>query len=329
METFARRGGLVLSKEARECYEEWQNALEKSLAKLGIETPFLNKIKNPDKFIKLIEKVELCGEIPKDANVREEMSEIRKRLNSIFLIKDNLPGSIQSKQDLTAIANWMEKDFGVKINTAIMHEGEDWGTEGPLRVTYRRGTSALECTVAMLHEMNHVRNPSCRELMKRETESVFSYFYPDERISMACREYFDGRAVYSYTKALKSSDMAVVAHAAVRLLELLAMPPPEFYLGMESSRKVDHKMEGYGEGLRRYIELIKKIGKERLEEFEEECARRYMVPGLDDGSLVAVDPKKRKMFRVDMEGLKKGVTDIEKLIMEPQDIRSNLPKELS
>ncbi|MGA3020570.1 MAG: hypothetical protein ABSD68_01305 [Candidatus Micrarchaeales archaeon] len=305
MEKVVSRSGVVLSKEVRERYEEWYGTLERSLTRLGIETPILKRIKDPNEFIKSVEKVELGEEVPNDENVREGIREIRKRLNLIFLkknAKDNLPERIQSKQDLIAIAKWMEKDFGVSISTAIMHEDEKWGTEGPFRITYINGTSFLESTVAILHEMNHVRNPSSRELMKGETESVFSAFYPDKGISTACQEYFDGRAVSSYTEALKSSDDAVVAHAALRLLELLAMPGPDFYSN-RPSRKADLSREVYGEGLRRYIGLLTSVGKSKLEEFEEECERRHLVPGLDNGELVVASPKEIRMFKVDVERL--------------------------
>ncbi|NYZ79488.1 hypothetical protein H0N99_05060 [Candidatus Micrarchaeota archaeon] len=82
------------------------------------------------------------------------------------------------------------------------------------------------------------------------------------------------------------------------------------------------------EGFRDYITLCNELaddnvkgiseriknGEEKLRKFEEKCAKKDWMPGIGiDGKLVAINTKERRMFRIDTDKLKTGITDMDEL----------------
>jgi len=159
---------------------------------------------------------------------------------------------------------------------------------------------------------------------KLREDLEFSRFMLDRDMRRAYLRYSEGRAQMGLLELLNTTDDdAVKARAAIELMMDLPFPSPQAVFG-ESNRDIVVKARE-NEGFRFQIDLQKKLGKERLNEFEKWCTEKDWMPGIDiHGRLVVIDPKERKMYEVDLEKLRGGAVEIHDIRMPPAVVERDM-----
>jgi hypothetical protein len=367
--TATKRKDPQLSEEVRELYDKCWKIANESLQKLDIDKRFLQKIKDPYEFSKLMER----------GTMQKEIADVEVRLNRIFASKNNLPERIaDDKKSIRFLSEYIEKNFGKKLSVAI-RESPVPATDGMRTIMFPEGDFTLSVIYQIPHEIRHLEEPFSKKINELEalvlpfskkpdssanmefakltgvrlediddefriqetyglTRRVvflvhlydiglwkpsdektkqnleFSKILLDKDMRRAYIRYKEGRATLAETDLLNSEDDAVRAYAAVRCLLHISTPTPQVYsefykMAAAHSRKI--------EGFMSYYTLEKKLGEGKLKEFDRMCTEKELVPGIDiDGKLVVIYPKKLKMFEVDMDKLKVGVSSIDELIVE-------------
>lgn len=157
-----------------------------------------------------------------------------------------------------------------------------------------------------------------------------SRFFVDKDMRRAYLRYSEGRAQSKQAELLESKDEELKIAVALNLIWWMAYPNPQFYSEQQGREKGYSSDAREPEGFRFYYTLQERLGKDRIRNFERVCMENGLTPGIDaNGKLVVIETKKMKMFEVDSEKLKAGVTNIKELIIKPDDLTSKLPKNLN
>jgi len=154
--TATKRMEPQLSEEVRELYDRCWKIANESLQKLGIDTAFLQKMKDPLEFSKLLEQ----------RRAPRELIETHEKLNHIFTAENKLPEKIIDDEKLVKFfSDYIEKNFGKKLNVDIRerrHEAAAYAHTNTIMLP--QGSLVLDAVISIPHEMSHIDEPFGRKL---------------------------------------------------------------------------------------------------------------------------------------------------------------------
>jgi DNA-binding TFAR19-related protein (PDSD5 family) len=143
-----KKSELILSDEARKTYDHIWNVANESLKNLGIDTAFLQKIKDPHVFSTLMER----------RMAPRELADACDKLNHIFTAKNNLPEKITKDEELVKfLSDYIEKNFGKKIDIAIRERRHQVAAYTRMNtMLFPEGSYILDTIISIPHELAHM-----------------------------------------------------------------------------------------------------------------------------------------------------------------------------
>ena len=299
----------VLTDELRNLYSaSWKTANE-SFRNLKLDSKQLDEIREPRKL---------------NANLQngqtKDLDESMKQLSGIFSSRNNLPERASDEKDIAAFFKWINSNLGMKLNMPKNIYPNVWAAHGKMDVlTYQKGADSAESVIYIIHEMDHIKKPFSG-LSADEEEITSSRSRTSQEIRRNYKRYSEGSAMFATTGILRSSDDALKAYYSIFLMEQLANPSPQSH--SDSSEHKKAHLVRFSEGLRHFIQIDKDM-KEKLKVFEQICAENNLLPGINrEGKLCVANPSTFSMYEIDLEKLKRGITDIEKLKKEYEPLFS-------
>ncbi|MEM3555203.1 MAG: hypothetical protein QXF56_00550 [Candidatus Micrarchaeia archaeon] len=306
LKNLARMRSLMLDSKLDKLYGEFWETAKQKLEKLGFQTDFLEKIKNPAKFGMLITGKCRTGEF----TVMAELGWVEGELNKLFAKRNNLPERVEDTKEMKRfLSNYVKEKAGSEFKIEIK-EYKDANCRcyrDSNKIGFKEGLQIIDVPDGVLHELAHYNEPwSHREIL-----------LCPKNIKRAQRRYSEGRAVFTEMSLARSEDDALAAYNALQLMRHIAELTPQLYFdeGKRREKLIMHFARA-SEGFRMYYSLVQSVGEENLRNFEKACGDSNMRPGImEDGTLIVITPF-LKVFKVDTEKLAEGETSIEKLKSE-------------
>jgi len=306
LKNVARVQRLMADNKFDKLYSEFWGIAKQRLTRLGFSTAFLENVKNPAELGMLV-SVKSAAAAGSATN-----SEIRKvlgELNSIFASRHNLPEKVEDSTEMRHfLSDYIRDETGQYFRVEIKkYKDANCKYDGnSITIGFNKGLPIIDVAGGVLHELEH----------SKESWIRLPKLYPNRRIERADDRYREGRAVFAEMSLVNDKDDALAAYSALEMMRQIAEPNPQFYFD-EGKRgdKLTMQFARASEGFRVYYSLVKTVGEENLQNFENACVTAEMIPGImKDGSLVAINPRSHEIFKVDIEKLAAGETNMTELI---------------
>jgi hypothetical protein len=307
---------LVLDEGVEKLYEDCRSIARERLERLGMHSSFLDKLTFSDlKRLNEASNNEKLG--AEDAELNRELRRMKKELNRRFAENNKLPERISNIPELREfLSSYIEKRAGRKFEVEIDKSKNVSSWVLGDYMGFGEGMRIIEFPSSVEHELQHAEEPWINITKQYSVGRM-------HRLSFKLRE---ARAALRELRLVKSEDDALAAHTAIDMMLRLTESSPQSLVdrGLYSRNKNIRSYARAAEGFRQYYCLQQEVGEKLLEEFNRKCAEAGFVPGMwKDGSLFLIDPRMNEIFKVDMEKLKAGITDIEKLKMQETPLFPN------